>query len=134
MTDFGNALSVSASGMKAQAQRLRYVSENISNADTPGYRRKLTAFEESSANIMSDDVVAGGVQVGDVTLDESSLPRIYAPDHPMADGSGYYDGSNVDLIVELADAREAQRSYEANLKVFDQSRQMSSSVLDVLKR
>lgn len=134
MSDFGNALSVSASGMKAQAQRLRYVSENISNADTPGYRRKLTSFEETSASLTSDDATTGGVQVGDVTLDESDLPRIYSPDHPMADGSGYYEGSNVDLIVELADAREAQRSYEANLKMFDQSRQMSSSVLELLKR
>ncbi|HMB12704.1 MAG TPA: flagellar basal body protein, partial [Roseovarius sp.] len=39
MNDFSNALSVSASGLKAQAQRLTHVSENIANADTPGYRR-----------------------------------------------------------------------------------------------
>ncbi|MFT3687617.1 flagellar basal body rod protein FlgC [Paenirhodobacter sp.] len=133
MSDFGNALAISASGMKAQAQRLRHVSENISNADTPGYRRKLTSFEETSADLGADPV-PGGVQVGDVSLDEGDLPRIFAPGHPMADGAGYYDGSNVDLIVELADAREAQRSYEANLKMFDQSRQMSSSVLELLKR
>ena len=134
LTDFGNALSVSASGMKAQAQRLSHVSENISNADTPGYRRKLTSFKEASADLLSDKAPSGGVQVGDVSLDESALPQIYAPDHPMANEAGYYEGSNVDLIVELADAREAQRSYEANLKMFDQSRQMSSAVLDLLKR
>ncbi|WP_420344329.1 flagellar basal body rod protein FlgC [Paenirhodobacter sp.] len=134
MEDFGNALSLSASGMKAQAQRLRYVSENISNADTPGYRRKLTSFEEVSTDPLTGDAVSGGVQVGDVTLDQGELPRVYAPGHPMADGSGYYDGSNVDLVVEIADAREAQRSYEANLRLFDQSRQMSSAVLDLLKR
>jgi flagellar basal-body rod protein FlgC len=52
----------------------------------------------------------------------------------LADSDGYYQGSNVDLILELADAREAQRSYEANLKLFDQARQMSSSALDLLKR
>jgi flagellar basal-body rod protein FlgC len=52
----------------------------------------------------------------------------------MADASGYYDGSNVDLVVEIADAREAQRSYEANLKLFDQARQMSRGLLDLLRR
>ena len=57
MEDFGNALSLSASGMKAQAQRLRYVSENISNADTPGYRRKLTSFEEVSTDPLTGETV-----------------------------------------------------------------------------
>jgi flagellar basal-body rod protein FlgC len=52
----------------------------------------------------------------------------------MADDSGHYDGSNVELMVEIADAREAQRSYEANMRVFDQIRQMSSSLNDLLRR
>ena len=37
MADLLSALSFAASGMEAQAQRLRHVSENIANADTPGY-------------------------------------------------------------------------------------------------
>ncbi|GAB1361169.1 hypothetical protein MASR1M32_04050 [Rhodobacter sp.] len=60
--------------------------------------------------------------------------RIYAPGHPLADETGYYDGSNVDLVLEIADAREAQRSYEANLKLFDQARQMTQSLFDLLRR
>ena len=56
------------------------------------------------------------------------------PGNPLAGEDGYYDGSNVDLVVEIADAREAQRSYEANLKMFDQTRQMSQSLLDLLRR
>lgn len=130
MTDFSSTLALSASGMKAQAMRLRHVSENIANADTPGYHRKTTAFEE---------VVAGGertgqVRLGPVELDQKELSRIYDPGNPLADAAGYYDGSNVDLVVEIADAREAQRSYEANLRMFDQARQMSSDLLDILRR
>ena len=53
---------------------------------------------------------------------------------PMADGEGYYDGSNVNIIIEIADAREAQRSYEANLKMFEQTRKMSSAVLELLRK
>ena len=130
MSDFLNSLSVSASGLKAQAQRLRHVSENIANADTPGYHRKSVPFE-AAFGARSD---TGIVQTGRVTLDRSELARIFDPGHPMADESGHYRGSNVNLVIELADAREAQRSYEANLKMFDQARQMSSSLLDLLRR
>jgi flagellar basal-body rod protein FlgC len=76
----------------------------------------------------------GAVRPGPVTLDRRDLPRIFDPGHPMADDSGHYLGSNVDLVVELADAREAQRSYEANLRVFDQLRQMSSRSTSLLRR
>lgn len=130
MSDFSQALSVSASGMKAQSMRLRHVSENIANADTPGYHRKSVSFEAA----LSDPDSAGTVQLGDVQLDTSDLARIYDPGHPLADETGYYDGSNVDLVVEIADAREAQRSYEANLRMFDQTRQMSSALLELLRR
>jgi len=130
MTDFTNTLSVSASGMKAQTMRLRHVSENIANADTPGYHRKMTTFEE----VASTGDAAAEVQVGPVEFDQRQLARIYDPGNPLADQNGYYDGSNVDLVVEIADAREAQRSYEANLRMFDQTRQMSSALLDLLRR
>lgn len=137
MNDFTTSMGVSASGMQAQAQRLRHVSENIANVDTPGYRRKLATFEEAAGLTGSGTIAAsvpGAVGISEVTLDPRTLPRVYAPGHPMADEAGYYDGSNVDLVVEIADAREAQRSYEANLRMFDQARQMSAAALDLLKR
>ena len=76
----------------------------------------------------------GEVALGDMQLDRTSLTRIYDPSHQLADDSGHYDGSNVNLLVEIADAREASRSYEANLKVFDQVRQMSTSLMDLLRK
>jgi len=130
MTDFASARSVSASGMQAQAQRLRHLSENISNADTPGYRRKLVSFETALGQ--GDSI--SEVKVGRVRLDQTELTKIYDPSHPLADETGQYSGSNVNLLIELADAREAQRSYEANLKMFDQARKMSSSLMQLLRR
>ena len=126
MSDLLKALSFAASGMEAQAMRLRHVSENIANADTPGYHRKLVSFQE--------EMQTGQVKTGPVKLDRSELLRIYDPGHPLADETGHYDGSNVDLVIEIADAREAQRSYEANLKMFDQARQMTQSLFDLLRR
>ena len=130
MSEFSKSLSVSASALQAQATRLRHVSENISNADTPGYRRKTVSFESVRDGTKgAEQVIAGRVQ-----LDKSDLARMFDPSHPLANESGYYDGSNVDLMIEIADAREAQRSYEANLKMFDQARQMSSSLIDLLRK
>ncbi|SPH23447.1 Flagellar basal-body rod protein FlgC [Defluviimonas aquaemixtae] len=130
MSNFTHSLGIAASGMEAQAMRLRHVSENIANADTPGYHRKITSFK----SVVERGETTGEVRLGDVKLDPRELARILDPGHPMADENGYYDGSNVDLVVEIADAREAQRSYEANLRMFDQARQMSQSLLDLLRR
>ncbi|WP_022705944.1 flagellar basal body rod protein FlgC [Paracoccus zeaxanthinifaciens] len=123
-------LRLAASGMRAQSERLRHSAENIANADTPGYRRKLVAFEQAVAMGRP----TGEVAAGPVQLDRGALPRIHDPAHPMADAQGYYDGSNVDLVIELADAREAGRSYEANLRMFEQSREMSGALLDLIRR
>lgn len=130
MSDMSKTMAAAASGMQAQAARLRLSSENIANADTPGYRRKIVSFEETMQR--AGDVRA--VATGPLQLDRSELARVYDPNHPMAGDDGYYESSNVNLMVEIADAREANRSYEANLKMFDQARQMASSVIDLLRR
>jgi flagellar basal-body rod protein FlgC len=130
MPELSETLRLSASGMRAQSDRLRLLSENIANADTPGYRRKVVSFEET---IFRGKGI-GEVRAGPVTLDGRELPRIFDPSHPMADENGHYLGSNVDLVVEIADTREAQRSYEANLRMFDQARQMTRGLLELLRR
>lgn len=129
-SEFSRALDVTTSGLRAQATRLRHLSENISNADTPGYRRKTVAFQLDNPTGDGPDMV----KAGRVHLDRTELKQVYDPSHPLADETGNYDGSNVNLLIELADAREAQRSYEANLKIFEQTRAMSSSLLDLLRR
>ena len=130
MDELTKTMAASASGMAAQAARLRLSTENIANADTPGYRRKTVSFEEAFQR--GGD--ARAVTTGPVRLDRSELIRVYDPTNPLAGTDGYYDSSNVDLIIEIADAREANRSYEANLRMFDQARQMASSLLDLLRR
>lgn len=130
MSNLFNSFSVSASGMEAQARRLRHVAENVANADTPGYRRKTIDFQARL------DRATGTTKVttGPVQLDPRALPRVYDPGHALADESGFYDGSSVELMIEMADAREAGRSYEANLRMFDQTRQMARGLIELLRR
>lgn len=129
MADILSAVELAASGLRSQAVRLRHISENIANADTPGYRRKTVAFQEQ----LDFGRHTGAVEASPTRFDTRELPQVFDPGHPMAGDDGYYQGSNVDLVVEIADAKEAGRSYEANLRVFEQSRQMSSALLDLIR-
>lgn len=130
MSNIFASFEISASGMEAQARRMRHVAENIANADTPGYRRKTIDFRAEL------DRASGvhRVTTGPVQLDRRELPFVYDPGHALADETGFYRGSTVDVMIEVADAREASRSYEANLRLFDQTRQMTQSLLDLLRR
>lgn len=133
MSDLLKTMAASASGMAAQASRLRIATENVANADTPGYRRKLIPFEAVMVGVGSPGETEG-VRAGRVRLDPRELQEIYDPSHPLAGPEGTYEGSNVNSMIEIADAREASRSYEANMKMFDQARQMTASLIELLRR
>lgn len=130
MTDLSQSLTISSDGLRLQSQRLRHVSENVANADTPGYQRKLLSVKTAAFSLSDTQ----GPQAGRVILDQTPVQEIYDPAHPLADASGHYRGSNVDLVIEIADARAAQRAYEANLKMFQQAREMSGSLLELLRK
>jgi flagellar basal-body rod protein FlgC len=130
MNTFLKAMSAAASGMNAQGFRMRVVSENVANSDTPGYHRKTMTFD----NVFDASAGVNRVRIGRVSLSGAPLEEKYDPSNPLADESGYIEMSNVNLMMEMADAREANRSYEANLASFQQARQMYSSLLELLKR
>jgi len=130
MNPFTKAMSAAAGGMNAQGFRMRIVSENVGNVDTPGYQRKQVSFD----NVFDTSTGVNRVTIGGVSLDGSPVEERYDPAHPMANEAGYVEMSNVNLMMEMADGREASRSYEANLATFQQARQMYSSLLDLLRR
>lgn len=136
MTDILNAMLVSANGMRAQGTRIRVISENVANAETTGltpganpYTRQTISFK----NEMDKELGIRLVDVGDISKDRKTpFPTEYKPDHPAADENGYVKMPNVNTMLEIMDIREAQRSYEANLGVMEQSRGMISKTIDLL--
>jgi flagellar basal-body rod protein FlgC len=125
---FVTAMGVAASGMRAQGDRVRVVTENVANADTPGFRRKQVTFDEVAAD------AAGEVRIGRIFEDPSPTQRVHDPSHPHADATGYVELSNVNPLIELADLQEAQRSYQASMAAFDQARALYQRTLDLLRR
>jgi flagellar basal-body rod protein FlgC len=136
MADLANSMSISAAGLKAQGERLRVISENVANAGSTAltpegepYRRKLVTF----GNELNRELGASMVAVQKVTRDLTEFNLRYQPGHPAADASGYVKTSNVNTLVEMTDMREAQRSYEANLKVLQAARGMLERTIDLLR-
>jgi flagellar basal-body rod protein FlgC len=134
--DFLKSMAIAASGLKAQAGRMRVISENIANADStaqaPGgdpYRRKIPTFQSEVDRALDSKVVA----LGRVRPDRSDFRVKYEPNHPAADQNGYVKYPNVNSVVEMTDMREAQRSYEANLNVIGATRRMIQRTLELLR-
>lgn len=130
-------MTISAYGMKAQGERTRVISENIANASTAAltpdgqpYTRKVILFKNDKDRTYKTDLV----KVKDITQDrKSDYVLKYMPDHPGANAEGYVKMPNVNMLVEMNDMREAQRSYEANLGMLEQSRAMSMRTIDMLR-
>ncbi|GHF36011.1 flagellar basal body rod protein FlgC [Seohaeicola zhoushanensis] len=127
---------IAASGMSAQSARLQVVAENVANADTTAksaggdpYRRKTIAFEE----YLDRESGLNMVRVADVGRDNSAFSLRYDPSHPAADPDGMVKISNVNPILEMANMREASRSYEANLNLYEAGRKMRGLMIDLLK-
>jgi flagellar basal-body rod protein FlgC len=137
MADMWNTMTVSAFGMKAQSERSRVISENIANAGTAAltpnsepYTRKIITFQNELDRAYKTDLVKVK-DIGDDTRNE--FPLKYMPDHPGANSAGYVKMPNVNMIIELNDMREAQRSYEANLGMLENSRTMAMRTIDMLR-
>jgi len=136
MDYLGSAIKVAASGLDAENARLRVVSENIANAQStskiPGgdpYQRKMVSFSSEL------DRTSGTteVKVDSILRDPSNFELQYDPSHPAADASGFVKLPNVNLLVEMADMRDANRSYEANLQVLKQARDLISMTIDLMR-
>src|SRR6267154_4398124 len=134
--DFVKSLAGAASGLRAQAGRMRVISENIANSDstaqTPGgdpYRRRVPTFRAELDRSLDARVVS----LGAVRPDTSDFQVKFQPGHPGADAAGNVKYPNVNPLVEMTDMRDAQRSYEANLNIISATRRMIQRTLDILK-
>ena len=129
-------LDISASGMEAQAARLRVIAENLANQDTTGsspntdpYRRKTVVF----GNELDRASGLSLVKIERVATDPSAFPMLYDPAHPAADAGGYVRTPNVNSFVELMDMKEAEHSYSANLTMLQTARNMLLRTLELIK-
>jgi flagellar basal-body rod protein FlgC len=130
-------MTVAASGLRAQSERMKTIAENIANANStspvPGgdpYRRKIATENNSFDRELGANLVTSGRPIED----KSDFRSQYDPGNPNADKQGYVKLPNVDPLIEIMDMKEAQRSYEADLTVMDATKQMLSKTVDLLNK
>lgn len=130
------SVEIAGSGLRAQSLRMRVVAENLANAQstgtTPGsdpYRRKTATFQSELDRATGVSLVS----ISRIGRDGSAFAVEYDPGHPAANNDGYVKLPNVNMIIEMADMREATRSYEANLQIIRQTREMLSMTIDLLR-
>ena len=127
---------IAAAGLDVQSHRMRIIAENMANtqstANTPGgdpYTRKTIVF----SNDFDEALGANLVGVEQIGKDPSPYRVERNPSHPAADADGNVKYPNVNILVEMADMRESNRSYEANLQMMKQSRSMVMMTIDMLR-
>lgn len=135
--EFSKMMMISAAGLRAQGTRMRVIAENIANAsslatdsDSDPYRRKTVSF----INVLDRKLGLHMVKVHKVGRDDSDFGTRFDPNHPAADADGYVKTPNVQVLIEMMDMREAQRSYEANIASLMAMKHMMRRTVDLLRR
>lgn len=147
---FFDLLNTATNGLEAQRQRMEIVSDNIANASTPGYKRKIPVFvqrsgdafslvmarqlgikEDDLVNFLSGNQVGRGIEIGQVLTDKSPGHKIHMPGHPNADSEGYVEMSNVDTLVEMIEMMYAVRNYKANLSIVEMTKSAAKETLSI---
>ncbi len=143
-----DSMYIGSNALKAHGNRLDIHAKNIANIDTPNYVRKipvlntiksdsfgaiLNNMQDGTFGLGSTGALQGGVSYGGIVEDPTPGERIYKPGHPDADANGYIRSSNVNAMVDIADAMMAQRAYEANLAVMNITKAMALKAAEIGK-
>ena len=134
--DLEKSMMVSAAGLRAQSLRMRVIAENMANQDSVAaspdenpYRRKLVSFSDR----LNNELGVNTVGVKGVTYDKSEFGRRFEPGHPAADPDGYIRTTNVNGLIEAMDMRQAQRTYQANIRAIEAAKNMMLQTVEILR-
>jgi flagellar basal-body rod protein FlgC len=134
-----NALEISTSGLIAQKMRMNIIADNIANIDTiddgsgEPFKKKVAILRSSEfvRRGGGSGGVLGGVQVVDIQEQQEGFSRVYDPAHPQANQNGYVKYPNVNLTEELVEMTQASSGFEGNVIVFNTTKQMMETALEL---
>lgn len=142
--DLLTSLRISSSGLAAQRKRMEAISSNIANAQTTKtaeggpYRPKEVVFGSEPARDTFSEILEGeleehGQKVHVTEVISSNKPPVlkYEPNHPDADEKGYVAYPDINVMSEMANMINAQRSYEANISAINTAKSMATKALEI---
>ena len=148
-----HSMNTTATALTAGRLRMDVISSNMANADTTRanyvngkwepYRRKTVVMEPKENSFsnyfnvamgkQNHNGIGNGVKVTGIVEDSTPFQLVYDPEHPDADEEGYVRMPNVDPLREMVDLMSTTRSYEANVTVFNASKNMLMKALEIGK-
>ena len=141
--DVFRTMDVVSSGLTAERTRLNAIASNVANANsTQGvdggpYKRKDVVLssaphQQEFGEILDDKKEAyTEVRVAEIKEDESGGRPIYKPEDPRANAEGYVYVPNVNPVEEMANMISADRAFQANVNVFQTTKQMALKALEI---
>lgn len=146
MSDFFNAMDISASALSAERMRMNVTSSNLANAQTTRtpeggpYRRKDVVFQAQRIGEFGSmlkgqmEVPLHKVHVVDVISDTGAPKMVLDPGHADANPDGYVAMPNINTMEEMVNLITATRTYEANVTAMKVTKGMMNSALDIGRR
>jgi flagellar basal-body rod protein FlgC len=135
-----SALEVAGSGLTAERSRMNVIASNLANArttrgaDGEAYRRLDPVFESRTMNPNSFDPVLRSIRsvnLRQVVPDQEPGQLVYDPKHPDADGTGYVEFPNVNVVTEMVNLMTASRAYEAGVTSIESIKSMAQAALRI---
>ncbi|MCF8039078.1 MAG: flagellar basal body rod protein FlgC, partial [Desulfohalobiaceae bacterium] len=124
--DILGSMNIGSSALKAQTIRMNVISSNLANMETTRtpeggpYKKKSVLFTSAETGFSKELEIqsrqrAQGVKVEQIVSDPREGKKVYDPSHPDADGQGFVEKPNINLVEEMTDMMKAKGSYEANV-------------------
>lgn len=133
MSMFGS-LAVTASGMNVYQTWIDAIADNIANVNTvrstdeEAFRQRMVLAQSVGGE---GGGVGTGARVAGIRLGNAEGILRYEPDHPLADDEGLVRAPDVDLAGQMSHLIVAQRSYQANVTVFERARDSYQRALEI---
>lgn len=106
------SLDIGNKSLDALWERGNVLSNNIANADTPGYKEKTVKFEDELNNALSDGITDD--EINQLTPEVEETSNVYSA-----------DGNGVDTVSQMVDLTRNQLQYNYMTKaVSDQLKLM----------
>ena len=137
-----SAMDITTSALVAQRTRLNAISSNLANmstirnehGDIEPYQARRVVFQVDEENTTGDG--ASGVKVSSVEVEQVEPNYRWQPGHPYAITSGPRQGyvayPKISMNTEFVDALEAARAYEANVGVFEVTKNLGQQTLRII--
>jgi flagellar basal-body rod protein FlgC len=134
-----DTIRIAASGLTAQRLRMDVAASNLANAQstqTQGgqvgqpYEEQAVVFQSRQ---MGPSFADQGVSAVAIVQSTRANTRVYDPNNPEADQTGFVNYPNVDVASQMADMMGAARSYQVNATVAQAAKQQALDAIDLGK-